>query len=73
MTSIGLVIEYPGNLIFRVSQSFSVPLTVKNAVGAVVWVFRGLPDGLKGNSETGSIEGNVNKSGSYNFEAECAD
>jgi hypothetical protein len=60
-------------LIFRVAQSFRVPLNVKNAVGPVVWVFRGLPTGLKGNFNDGTIEGQVSQSGYYSVEAECAD
>jgi hypothetical protein len=60
-------------LIFRVAESFRVPLTVRNAVGPVVWVFRGLPTGLKGNSNDGTIEGEVSTPGYYNVETECAD
>lgn len=48
-------------------------MVVRNAVGPVVWVFRGLPTGLKGNSNDGSIEGQVAESGYYNIQTECAD
>lgn len=72
-TAIGLVIEYPGNLIFRVGQSFKIPFVVKNAVGPLVWVFRGLPSGIKGNSNEGAVEGQVAEPGYYNVEVEVAD
>ncbi len=54
-------------MIFRVGQTLRIPFTVKNAVGPVVWVFRGLPTGIKGNSNDGSIEGQVSESGYYNL------
>jgi hypothetical protein len=60
-------------LVFRVGQTIRIPFTVKSAAGQLVWVFRGLPSGIKGNSNEGVIEGKAPEAGYFNFEVECAD
>lgn len=72
-TAVGLVIEYPGNLIFRVGESIRIPFTVKTSAGSLVWVFRGLPTGIQGSSNDGIIQGSVTEAGYYNLQVECAD
>src|SRR5690606_4088380 len=73
LTNIGLVIEYPNNLIFRIGQTIKIQFTAKNVQGNLIWAFHNLPSGIKGNSNTGIIEGQVNETGYYNFNVECAD
>jgi hypothetical protein len=67
-TKIGLVIEYPENLIFRAGQAVKIPFIAKNAVGGLIWSFQGLPTGIKGNSLNGVIDGAVANAGYYNFQ-----
>ena len=72
-TKVGLVIEYPENLIFRVDQAVRIPFVAKNSVGRLVWSFIGLPTGIKGSTLDGSIDGTIQNAGYYNFQVECAD
>jgi len=67
-TKVGLVIEYPDNLIFRAGQSIQLPFTAKNSVGKLIWSFIGLPSGVKGSITQGLIEGTIVESGYYNFQ-----
>ena len=67
-TKVGLVIEYPENLIFRVGQAVKIPFVAKNSVGRLVWSFIGLPTGIKGSALEGSIDGTVQNAGYYNFQ-----
>jgi hypothetical protein len=72
-TKVGLVIEYPENLIFKVGQAVKIPFVAKNGVGRLVWSFIGLPSGIKGSALEGAIDGTVQNPGYYNFQVECAD
>ena len=72
-TAIGLVIEYTGNLIFRVGESIRIPFIVKTSAGSLVWVYKGLPSGIKGISNDGLITGTISDAGYYNLQVECAD
>jgi hypothetical protein len=72
-TSIGLVIEYPDNLIFRVGQSIRLQLSATHGQGPYVWGFHELPEGCVGHSNTGIVEGTISRQGYYNFNVEVAD
>lgn len=61
VTTIGLVIEYPGNLIFRVGQSFRIELVAAQGKGPYVWGFHDLPKGMSGDALKGAIEGKIEK------------
>jgi hypothetical protein len=54
-------------------KPINIQFTVKNSKGNLVWVFNGLPDGVKGDSSKGTIEGIISNAGYYNFHVECGD
>jgi hypothetical protein len=72
-TKVGLVIEYPENLIFRAGQPVKIPFAAKNSFGRLIWSFIGLPLGIKGSALEGSIDGTIQNAGYYNFQVECTD
>jgi len=67
-TKVGLVIEYPENLIFKAGQILKLAFTAKNAVGGLIWSFVGLPTGIRGSSLQGILDGAVPDAGYYNFQ-----
>jgi hypothetical protein len=60
-------------LIFYAGQTINLSFPVRNNRGKLVWVFNGLPNGINGNSASGSIQGTIGQSGYYNFNVECGD
>jgi hypothetical protein len=72
-TKIGLVIQYPSNLVFVVDQTFKVPFTANGGAGSLVWAFHGLPAGINGDVNHGYIQGAIAAAGYYNVQADCAD
>ena len=48
-------------------------MAARNGKGKLVWVFNGLPDGVRGDSSQGIIEGSISSAGYYNFHVECGD
>jgi len=72
-TAVGLVIEYSGNLIFRVGETIKIPFTVKTFAGSLIWNYKGLPNGIQGSSNDGVIQGSISDAGYYNLQVECAD
>jgi tetratricopeptide (TPR) repeat protein len=54
-------------------SAFSYRFASENAVGSSVYAFLNLPDGLKGDSQTGAISGAFTVPGIYTLGIECAD
>ena len=54
-------------------SSFSYKFATENAAGSTVYGFLNLPEGLKGDSKTGTISGSFVVPGIYTLGVECAD